>query len=62
VIQAVEGDAAFTLSGRGVVTLTEACGTIFTPKATGNDRYQIPGSKAWCDAMLEKIRNYTKMR
>ena len=62
VIQAVEGDAVFTLSGRGVVTLTEACGTIFTPKATGNDRYQIPGSKAWCDAMLEKIRKYTKMK
>ena len=62
VIHAVEGDALFTLSERGVVTLTEKFETIFTPSATGNERYQKPGSKAWCDAMLEKIRNYTKMK
>ena len=56
VINAVEGDGVFTLSERGVVTLTPKVGTIFTPSATGNDRYQKPGTKAWCQEMLEKIR------
>ena len=62
VIQAVEGDALFTLSERGIVTLTDECGTNFTPSPTGNDRYQKPGSKAWYDAMLEKIRTYNRIR
>ena len=26
-----------------------------------NNRYQKPGSKAWCDEMLEKIRKYNMM-
>ena len=56
VIQAVEGDELFTLSERGIVTLTPNAGTIFTPSATGNHRYQKPGTQAWCQAMLEKIR------
>lgn len=56
VIQAVEGDELFTLSERGIVTLTPYSGTIFTPSATGNHRYQKPGTQAWCQAMLEKIR------
>ena len=56
VIHAVEGDALFSLSERGIVTLTPQVGTIFTPLATGNHRYQKPGSQAWCHAMLEKIR------
>ena len=30
--------------------------TIFTPSATGNVRYQLPGSEAWAAQMLEKIR------
>ena len=51
-----EGEALFTLSERGIVTLTPEVGTIFTSSATGNDRYQKPGSKAWCDEMLKKIR------
>jgi inosine-uridine nucleoside N-ribohydrolase len=56
VIQAVEGDEVFTLSERGIVTLTPNAGTIFTPSATGNHRYQKPGTQEWCQAMLEKIR------
>ena len=62
VIQAVDGDALFTLSERGIVTLTDECGTDFAPLATGNHRYQKPGSKVWFDAMLEKIREYNRMR
>jgi hypothetical protein len=62
VIQAVEGDDLFTLSERGIVTITEECGTDFAPSATGNGRYQKPGSKVWCDAMLEKIRKYNRMK
>jgi hypothetical protein len=49
-------DELFTLSERGIVTLTPYSGTIFTPSATGNHRYQKPGTQAWCQAMLEKIR------
>jgi inosine-uridine nucleoside N-ribohydrolase len=59
-IQAVEGDAMFSLSDRGIVSLTSKIGTSFTPSATGNHRYQKPGSKAWSDEMLEKIRSYTQ--
>ena len=62
VIQAVEGDALFSLSGRGTVTLTDKAETIFTPSATGNCRYQLPGSKAWAAQMLEKIRKANKQR
>ena len=62
VIQAVEGDALFSLSGRGTVTLTDQAETIFTPSATGNCRYQLPGSEAWAAQMLEKIRNANKTR
>ncbi|MCR5680476.1 MAG: hypothetical protein K6G08_09765 [Prevotella sp.] len=62
VIHAVEGDALFSLSERGIVSLTSKTGTNFAPLATGNDRYQKPGTKEWCDGMLEKIRKYTKMR
>lgn len=61
VIHAVEGDALFSLSERGIVTLTPNVGTLFTPSPTGNDRYQKPGTKAWCDAMLEKIRKYARI-
>ncbi len=62
VINAVEGDAVFSLSERGIVSLTPAIGTVFSPSATGNDRYQKPGSVAWCNEMLEKIRKYTKLQ
>jgi len=62
VIQAVEGDALFSLSGRGTVTLTDQAETIFTPSATGNCRYQLHGSEAWAAQMLEKIRNVNKQR
>ena len=61
VVQAVEGDALFSLSGRGTVTLTDQAETIFTSSATGNVRYQLPGSETWAAQMLEKIRRYNKM-
>lgn len=58
VIQAVEGDELFTLSERGTVAFTEQAETIFTPSATGNCRIQRSKNKAWCDAMLAKIRKH----
>ena len=60
VVQAVEGDALFSLSGRGTVTFTDQALTIFTPSATGNIRYQLPGTEAWAAQMLEKIRKANK--
>ena len=57
VIQAVEGDALFSLSVRGTVSLTNLAETIFTHSATGNCRYQLHGSKQWAALMLEKIRH-----
>ena len=62
VIQAVEGDALFSLSKRGTVTLTDKAETIFTPSATGNCRNQLPGSEEWSAQMLEKIRYANKQR
>ena len=62
VIQAVEGDDLFTLSPRGIVTLTPQAETIFTPSVTGNCRYQLTGTTAWNAAMLEKIRRYNKIK
>lgn len=59
VINAVEGDDAFSLSQRGTVEFTDKAETIFTPDAAGNCRYQLPGSNAWRAAMLEKIRTAT---
>jgi hypothetical protein len=56
VIQAVEGDALFSLSGRGTVVLDDQAETIFTPSPTGNVRYQLPGTEAWAVQMLEEIR------
>ena len=56
VVQAVEGDALFSLSGRGTVALTDQAETIFTPSATGNCRYQLCGTQAWAAQQLELIR------
>ena len=56
IIQAVEGDGLFTLSGRGTVSLTPQAETVFTPSATGNCRYQLAGTADWNATMLEKIR------
>ena len=61
VIQAVEGDALFTLSERGIVNLTEHCATVFTPSPTGNCRYQKPVTKAWFTTMLNKMRVIGKL-
>ncbi|MBP5338805.1 MAG: nucleoside hydrolase [Prevotella sp.] len=62
VIQAVEGDALFSLSGRGTVTLTDQAETIFTHSATGNCRCQLPSTEEWAAQMLEKIRKANKQR
>ena len=56
VINAVEGNDEFSLSQRGTVSITPKAETIFTPEATGNCRYQLPGSSDWNSSMLEKIR------
>ena len=61
IVQAVEGDSLFTLSGRGTVVLTPECATIFTLSATGNCRYQLAGDDAWAVAMLAKIRAFNKL-
>ena len=60
VVQAVEGDALFALSQHGTVRITDQTETIFTPSATGNCRYQLPGTEVWAAQMLEKIRNAIK--
>lgn len=60
VIQAVEGDALFSLSERGTIRITPQAHTIFTPLATGNARYQKPVNAQWAAVMLEKIRNANK--
>ena len=60
VMNAVEGDGLFSLSERGIVSLTPACGTLFTLSPTGNDRYQKPGPPAWSDTMLQKIRQSSR--
>ena len=61
VIQAVEGDALFSLSERGNISITPQANTIFTPSATGNVRYQLQGNTQWATMMLEKIRTMNKM-
>ena len=61
VIQAVEGDDLFLLSERGTVSLTPKAETLFTPSATGNCRYQMPGTAQWAGTMLEKIRSANKI-
>ena len=45
----------------GTVAFSEQAETIFTPSATGNCRIQWSGNKAWCEAMLAKIRRYNMM-
>lgn len=62
VIHAVEGDTVFSLSERGTVSITPQAETIFTPSATGNCRYQLPGTADWNARMLQKIRNHTKWK
>ena len=62
VIQAVEGDSLFSLSKRGTISITPQAHTIFTPSATGNVRYQLPGNAQWAAMMLEKIRMMNKMK
>ena len=61
VIHAVEGDSLFHLSERGIVSLTPNAETIFTPSATGNFRYQKPGTPEWSSSMLQKIRDINRM-
>ena len=61
-VQAVEGDAAFSLGGRGTVELSPDGRTAFVPSPSGNCRRQLPGSPAWNAAMLEKIRAFNQAR
>ena len=61
VINAVEGDDLFMLSERGTVVLNDDGTVSFTPSATGNSRFQMPGDDAWRSAMLEIIRNVNKI-
>ena len=60
VINAVEGDSLFAFSPRGTVTFTDQAETIFTPSATGNCRYQLPGNNAWAQHILNLIRTSNK--
>ena len=60
VIQAVEGDTAFSMGERGTVEVTEEARTVFIPSPSGNCRRQLPGNPAWNAAMLEKIRAFTR--
>lgn len=55
-LQAIEGDALFTLSPRGRITVREEQRVDFTPSADGNCRYQIMGDEAWRSQMLALIR------
>lgn len=61
VIHAIEGDDAFVLSPRGVVTLTKDAETIFHTSSTGNCRYQIVASTQWAQQKLDFIRQMTIM-
>ena len=61
VIQAVEGDTVFRLSECGTVRITPQAETLFTPSATGNCRYQLPGTAEWNARMLRKIRDFNKI-
>lgn len=61
VIHAIEGDAAFLLSERGMVSIDSHAVTTFTPSPTGNCRYQLPGDSAWVAAKLDYIRNMNKI-
>ena len=62
VINAIEGNGLFTLSERGTVSITPQAETIFTPSATGNCRYQLPGTAEWVAQILEKIRRANRQR
>lgn len=62
VIQAVEGDGLFSLSGRGSISITPKAETIFTALPTGNCRYQLRGTEEWAAQMLEMIRQANRQR
>ncbi len=57
VLQAVEGDALFTLSEPGRVWMDDSARTYFEPDAQGRCRYQKPGTATWCQAVLHRIRS-----
>ena len=61
VIQAIEGDAAFLLSERGIVSIDSNSVTTFTSSPYGNCRYQLLGDSAWVAAKLEYIRNMNRL-
>ena len=49
------------IKAKQLLSLTPQAETLFTPSATGNGRYQLPGTADWNDQMLEKIRRYNKI-
>ena len=61
-MNAVEGNSLFTLSERGIVTVSDKGETFFTPLPTGNVRYHLTQDAAWCADMLERIRTFNKVR
>jgi len=46
-----DGDELYTMSERGIVTLSEKGETTFTATPTGNARYQLPGTDEWAQMM-----------
>ena len=61
-INAVEGNSLFTFSERGFVTVNNKGETFFTLTPTGNIRYHLPKDAVWNADMLERIRNFNKVR
>ena len=63
-VNAVEGDASYHLSPRGVVTFVdkgEESLMLFEERPDGNARYQIPGDSYYNEVKLMDIRRYNRM-
>lgn len=58
VINAVEGNSLFSLSERGLVTVSNKGETFFTPSPVGNIRYHLPNDATWNANMLKRIRDF----
>ena len=63
-VQAVQGDAAYSLSSRGWVTFVdrgEESLMLFREDPQGNARYQLPGDTYFAQEKLMDIRRHTRM-
>ena len=63
-VNAVEGDASYHLSPRGVVTFVdkgEESLMLFEERADGNARYQIPGDSYYNEVKLMDIRRHNRI-